>query len=320
MKGIDHDPASWIACEFSGYSVSSDGVYGVERLVRFASAEREMHMSLRRRLVVLIAAATLAVAMVLVQGCSGDSEAAPDNREDVAAEPASTQEGDEMDFHLNYVEAGEGEPLILLHGNSENWTYFYSQIGYFQDQYRVIAVDTRGHGGSPRGTAPFTLDQFADDLAAFMDEQGIDEANILGFSDGANIALLFALDHPERVTRLVLNGANLSPEGLTEEISREIDEAYQAALAANDETSLEFLRLMVDEPHIDPSSLAALDMPVLVIAGTDDMIAEEHTRLIADSIPGAQLTFVPGTHFIAAENPGEFNAVVADFLKSMPGN
>jgi len=175
-------------------------------------------------------------------------------------------------------------------------------------------VDTRGHGTSPRGTAPFTLDQFACDLEAFLDEQGIDEAILLGFSDGANIALLFALAHPDRVKALVLNGGNLFPEGLTE-ATRAADQAeYRKALAEGDERTLELLRLMMDEPHIDPSSLASLDMPCLVVAGTDDMIADEHTRLIADSIPGAQLAIIEGTHFVAAEDPAAFNRVVADFL------
>lgn len=222
-----------------------------------------------------------------------------------------------MDINLHSVERGSGEPLILLHGNGEDGTYFARQIGCFCNRYRVIAVDTRGHGGSPRGTAPFTLGQFADDLAAFMDEQSIDSAHILGFSDGANIALLFALAYPGRARSLVLNGGNLFPEGLTEQTRREIDEEYEQALAAGDEAQLELLRLMIDEPHIDPADLAGLNVPTLVVAGTDDMISEEHTRLIAASIPGARLAFVEGTHFVAAENPDAFNRAVGDFLESL---
>ena len=120
-----------------------------------------------------------------------------------------------MDIKLHAVECGNGEPLILLHGNGEDGTYFARQMECFCNRFRVIAVDTRGHGGSPRGTAPLTLDQFACDLGAFMDERGIERAHILGFSDGANIALLFALAYQERVRSLVLNGGNLFPEGLT---------------------------------------------------------------------------------------------------------
>ena len=113
-----------------------------------------------------------------------------------------------------FIEKGRGPALILLHGNGEDGSYFSHQMEAFSDRYRVIAVDTRGHGRTPRGDAPFTIRQFADDLLAFMDAQGLAKADILGFSDGGNIALVFALAHPERVGRLILNGANLDPSGL----------------------------------------------------------------------------------------------------------
>ena len=219
-----------------------------------------------------------------------------------------------MDVRHHYIECGSGEPLILLHGNGEDSSYFEHQLACFSCRYRVIAVDTRGHGGTPRGTAPFTLDQFARDLVGFMDRLGIGSAHLLGFSDGANIALLFALGHPDRVKSLVLNGGNLYPEGLTEQTRCEIDEELAEALAAGDEEQLALLRLMTDEPQIDPAALASLHMPVLVVAGTDDMIEESHTRLMAESIPGARLAFVEGTHFVAAENPVAFNHLVGEFL------
>ena len=221
-----------------------------------------------------------------------------------------------MDIRLHYTERGVGEPLVLLHGNGEDSTYFEHQLAFFKDDYHVIAVDSRGHGKSPRGTAPLTLAQLTEDLFAFMDGLGIASAHILGFSDGANVALLFALAHRKRVRSLVLNGGNLFPEGLTEQTRREIDEEYAQAAAAGDEGKIELLRLMIDEPRIDPARLAVLDMPVLVVAGTDDMIEEAHTRLIAGSIPGAQLEFVEGAHFVASENPDAFNRVVGSFLGS----
>ena len=207
---------------------------------------------------------------------------------------------------------------MLLHGNGEDSTYFEHQIDHFQDRYHVIALDTRGHGESPRGTAPLTLGQFAEDLAAFMDGLGIAAAHILGFSDGANVAMLFALAHPKRVKSLVLYSGNLFPEGLTEQTRREIDEEREQALELGDEAQLELLRLMTEEPRIDPARLSMLRMPVLVVAGTDDMIEEAHTRLIAASVPGAHLAFVEGTHFVASENPDAFNRVVDAFLDDLP--
>ena len=129
-----------------------------------------------------------------------------------------------MDIALHYEEKGAGEPLILLHGNGEDGSYFKGQIERFSEHYRVIAPDTRGHGRSPRGSAPFTIRQFAED---FMDGLGISRAIILGFSDGANIAMRFALDYPERVRALVLNGGNLDPSGIKRRVQIPIELGYR---------------------------------------------------------------------------------------------
>lgn len=80
-------------------------------------------------------------------------------------------------------------------------------------------MDTRGHGKSPRGEAPFTIEQFAEDLKSFMDEKNIAKANLLGFSDGGNIGLAFALKHQEMIDRMVICGANIFPEGLKKPLS-----------------------------------------------------------------------------------------------------
>ena len=224
-----------------------------------------------------------------------------------------------MNTELFCIERGEGFPLILLHGNEGSSEYFTSQIDRFSSSFHVIAVDTRGHGRSPRGTAPFTLSQFADDLKLFMDERGIGKAHILGFSDGANIALLFALRYPKMVDRLILNGADLSPGGVKLSIQIPIVLGYGLAslIALFDRKALakkEMLGLMVTQPDIKPAELAALDMPVLVIAGTKDMIKEAHTRLIASSIPNATLRFIEGDHSVAEKNSKDFNAAVSAFL------
>lgn len=225
-----------------------------------------------------------------------------------------------MDIKLHYREAGEGYPLILLHGNGEDGSHFINQIEYFSKEYRVIAVDTRGHGDTPRGTAPFTFEQFAADLDSFMNRQGIFKANILGFSDGGIIALLFAMDHPERVNKLVLNGANLDPSGVAEPMRSRIKEKADEAAPHKDESDearsrYERLHLMATEPNIDPADLAKLaDIPTLVIVGTDDLISADHTQLIYRSLPKAELVLIPGDHFVAYKNPGEFNKAVDTFL------
>lgn len=224
-----------------------------------------------------------------------------------------------MNIELYYREAGSGEPLIMLHGNGESGEYFINQIEHFQSRYRVIAPDTRGHGRSPRGEAPFTIAQFANDLYDFMQGLGIARAAILGFSDGANIAMKFAMQHPEMVKALILNGGNLDPSGVKRTAQFPIEIGYKiacrfAAKSPSAKKNAEMLGLMVNEPHIAPEELKKLDLPVLVIAGTKDMIRREHTELIARSLPRAQLVFLKGDHFIANREPEAFNRAVSAFL------
>jgi pimeloyl-ACP methyl ester carboxylesterase len=225
-----------------------------------------------------------------------------------------------MDIQLHFIEQGQGQSMILLHGNGESCDYFEHQIAYFSKQYHVIALDTRGHGQSPRGEKPFTIKQFAEDLHDFMDEKGIEKAHILGFSDGGNIALTFALKYPERIEKLILNGANLFPSGVKPLYQWPIEIGYRIARLFSKKSekakqNAEMLGLMVNEPHIEPSELARLTMPVLVIAGTKDMIKESHTRLIYKSLPNAQMNIIEGDHFVANKNADAFNKVVDLFLR-----
>ncbi len=224
-----------------------------------------------------------------------------------------------MDIQLYYTEPGDGFPLILLHGNGEDGEYFQHQKTYFASKYRVIAIDTRGHGGSPRGDGPFTLSRFVEDLHDFMVGRRIQKAHILGFSDGGNIALLFALKYPSFVARLILNGANLDPSGVKRRIQIPIVFGYGlaacfASCSDKAKRNAEILGLMVKEPHISAEALKKLTMPVLVIAGTKDMIKDSHTRHIAAAIQHSKLKILEGDHFIAAKCPASFNRAVDEFL------
>lgn len=224
-----------------------------------------------------------------------------------------------MDIRHFYIEKGQGEPLILLHGNGENVDYFAGQIDVFARDYHVYALDTRGHGQTPRGDAPFTIRQFADDLLAFMDAHGIGKAHILGFSDGGNIAMVFAMKYPEQVDKLILDGANLDAGGVKRSIQIPIEIGWRIAKlfarkSEDAKRNAEMLGLMVNDPNVRAEELSAIQAKTLVIAGTKDMIKEEHTRLIARSIKDSQLVILKGDHFIANKCPEAFNRAVLDFL------
>ena len=225
-----------------------------------------------------------------------------------------------MDIEHYYIEKGQGEPLILLHGNGENCDYFAGQIDEFAQYYHVYALDTRGHGKTPRGDTPFTIRQFANDLLAFMDAHSIDKAHVLGFSDGGNIAMIFAMKYPERVLRLILDGANLDAKGVKPSIQIPIEIGYRfakmfAKKSAEARKHAELLGLMVNDPNVRPEELSAITAKTLVIAGNKDMIKESQTRLIASSIRDSQLVILKGDHFIANKCPEAFNRAVLAFLR-----
>lgn len=227
-----------------------------------------------------------------------------------------------MEHALYYQEKGTGQPFLLLHGNGEDGTYFRHQIAFFSDRYRMIAVDTRGHGKSPRGNAPFTMEQFAQDLNELMTKLEIPKAIILGFSDGANIAMKFALRYPDKIEALILNGGNLDTKGIKRTVQIPIEIGYRMARLFSKKSEeakrhMELLGLMVHEPDLKPDALHAIQAPTLVIAGTNDMVKRSHTEEIAKNIPNAKLSIIQGDHFIANKEPVTFNKEVEHFLKTV---
>lgn len=220
-----------------------------------------------------------------------------------------------MDIRLNYEEKGTGSTLILLHGNGSSLRSLKKQIEYFSGRFRVIALDTRGHGRSPRGEQPFSIEQFAEDLYEFMKEKSIDKADLLGFSDGGNIAITFALKHQEMIGKMIICGANLFPEGLVERELRIRQKAYNLwQKLAPESRRTHLLRLIVQEPDISPQELNKIKVPVLVAAGTKDMIKTEHTKMIYDNIKSSRLLLIEGTHFIPMTKAKVFNKAVEEFL------
>lgn len=228
-------------------------------------------------------------------------------------------------FYSEYFPADPQAPtLILLHGNGENHTYFVKQIPAFSPHFRLVLMDTRGQGQSTGGDGELNFSVFAADLLALMDHLQIAKAHLLGFSDGGNLALTFALAHPERVQSLILNGANLEPGGVKLSTQLPIVLGYGCCrllspFSHKARQNGALLGLMVNHPHIPPQALAALTMPALVIVGERDMIRDRHSQLIARSLPNAQFVRIPdGDHFCAAKCPEVFNHAVLSFLQNLP--
>lgn len=113
------------------------------------------------------------------------------------------------DARIAYYDVGRGKPLVLLHGNGEDSSYWNAQIPELTRFYRVIAVDSRGHGASGSGGHGLSFEMMAEDLKTVLDTLGVKKAHFLGFSDGGNLAIKFALTHPEYIDKLILNAANV---------------------------------------------------------------------------------------------------------------
>lgn len=222
------------------------------------------------------------------------------------------------------VTRGAGRPLVLLHGNGEDHHVFDRVVPALGAGRLLVGVDARAHGRSPRGVGPLRIARMADDVLEVLDLLGLADVDLLGFSDGGNVALELASRHPHRVARLVVVGANLDPSGLTRRTLLEVRAAHAvvaglARVVPALRVPAERLALMVDDPRLDPAALAAVRAPALVVVGERDAVRPEHTRLIVDALPDARLAVVPGAgHMLPRCAPDELSALVTAFLVDRP--
>ncbi len=188
-----------------------------------------------------------------------------------------------------YVEmSGCGKPLVLLHGNGEDHSIFDCLVPELSRTHTVYAIDSRGHGRSS-SVEVFDYETMAEDVAEFL--KTLAERPVLyGFSDGGIIGLLVASRHPSILEKLIVSGANTSPKGLKW--------WFRLGLRLSHwRHSDPKLRLMLTQPHITQEELRAIPIPVLVLAGSRDLISRNHTRRLAGSLSHSKLIFLSGeTH------------------------
>lgn len=226
------------------------------------------------------------------------------------------------DVEIAYYEWGQGEPLILLHGNGEDSTYFRHQIPVLARFFRVIAVDSRGHGKSGHGDRGLNFYQMARDLRVVFHALGLQKAHILGFSDGGNLAIRFALQYPQCVDKIILNGANIHMlTGVKPAIQLPLYPVVGLlhALRPLDEAiarKCDVLSLMAHDYGVDWDDLGRIQAQTLVLVGEHDMIFDKHSWRMTLCLPHARMERIPGgDHFCAAKLPNQFNLAVLRFLK-----
>lgn len=226
---------------------------------------------------------------------------------------------------LNVRITGAGGPVLLIHGNSGDLHYFDRILPLLSGR-RVVAMDCRGQGRSARGTGPLTIARMAEDAAdviratASRNDHPFD---VVGFSDGANVAMVLAARHPELVRGLVLNSGNVRVAGLTRGLRLQLHVAdaltrWRIARRGPLARRHELIRLMLDEPGVTEHDLRTVTAPTLVVVGSRDVVRPAHSRRIAELMPAGRLRVVAGgTHFVLRDMPGVSGRLIADFLESV---
>ena len=217
---------------------------------------------------------------------------------------------------------GEGQPLLIIHGNGGSINNFVYQIPYFAKKYKVIIADSRAQGRSTDTGDSLSYEMMADDYAALLDALKIDSANVIGWSDGGINGLLLAIRHPEKVKKLAVTGANLSPDtsAVNQDVINLIMSSYTAiknktSKTPGDKAEWKLLRLLMDEPHISLAALQTIKCPTLVIGGDHDILKPSHTLLIFQNIPRAYLWILPNSgHSTPVVYKDDFNKNTDDFF------
>ncbi|MBA3339046.1 MAG: alpha/beta hydrolase [Geodermatophilaceae bacterium] len=262
----------------------------------------------------------------------------------------SPRQVDVSGLRIAYRRAGEGEPVLLIHGGFSDSREWRGQLDGLSDEFDVIAVDCPGCGGSADPPKGFTLRDYADTLAGFLAALGVDHPHVGGLSFGSIYALVFYRFHPQIPRSLILAGAyagwagSLPPsevrrrmEWVTDILDRPVDDwgpDFLATVYGDDvppgvlEEAMEILRDVrpegfrpVTKAFFDADLrdvLPQITVPTLLLYGERD---ERSPRNVAEDlhrqIRGSELVVVPGVgHGINAEAPDEFNAAVRDFISA----
>ncbi len=230
-----------------------------------------------------------------------------------------------------YEVVGEGEPVVMLHGGACTIETWGGQVPALADKYRVILPERRGHGRTADVPGPISYEAMAADTIAFMEALRLESAHVIGWSDGAMVGLLVAMERPDLVRKLCyisqpLSFAGMPPafaamsEGMTpDHLPPMLREGYCAVSPDGPDhwpvVADKLVSLWRRDPDIAVERLRDVTAPTLIVIGDDDMHSVAHAGEMLDALPTAQLAVVPGTsHALVMEKPEVVNRLLLDFL------
>lgn len=187
--------------------------------------------------------------------------------------------------NIYYEVYGKGSPIILLHGNSESHKIFTKLINSLKGNYKVYAIDSRCHGKS-ENTKEISYDLMSDDVIEFIKELKINKPILYGFSDGGITGLKIAIKEPDILSKLIISGANLNPQGLNKSFINLTKIGY--FLTRNKK-----FKMILDEPNITIEELRKINIPTIILAGEKDIVKINHTKLINENIKNSKLEIIP---------------------------
>ncbi len=233
-----------------------------------------------------------------------------------------------------YETSGEGEPLLLLHGGFGTVEDFSSQTPELAKHFKVITFERPGHGHTADNNEPFSFATMSKITIDFIEGLKLGATNLVGWSDGAIIALLVSISRPDLVKRMVCVSGSFNTKSLPAQALAWIRSATPESFRKNqamlvkryDEMSPDgpahfpvvfekTKKMWLNEPDIRRKEMAKISAPTLVIAADRDAIIPEHTLELFKSIKDAQLCIIPGTtHFLLSEKPDATNRAILEFL------
>jgi pimeloyl-ACP methyl ester carboxylesterase/RimJ/RimL family protein N-acetyltransferase len=212
------------------------------------------------------------------------------------------------------------EPILFLHGNNEDHTYFKIVKDYFANDYRLIFIDSRDHGLSSKSDDNLDFDVMSNDVLNVLKKLEINKVNIIGFSDGASIALNLALNFPSLINSLVLVGANYKVEGMTKETLRKIKNDFvknslKAPFSIKDKDLKKKNLLMLNHPNFQEFELEKIKISTLNMFGSNDCIDKSHSQKLSKLLNAYEVEFANASHDLILEYPDLFAERVISFLK-----